>query len=575
MPATKKLPSLVEIALESLSDRILAVGFAGDSTEAPVRDWGHRLEELLSSQLENGVQDSLSRLLWTKLSLEYDSEVNAKKKRQRIRWILPSLLGPHFKGLNFSNCRMIGDKSLMVEVYKTFDSKCPNLERLSMGRSFFFKHELVAGLNQKLGKLSKLVSLKIMYIAVNPMITDISVNCPKLVELSLYGSSKIEDVSAEEISSCKNLSILDIQGTKISYVGCLYIIENCPNLEWVEHCPFNCPLPLFRTKKEMFELIKSNYEQNMTELITWTRNRKKLQLLQKLRRAKPFNIKNFWLINPKSDELRVSDQYPKLERIRLDFQFLVEVISGQLEASAGLTVLSPFVFTSTSALANFRYLDTLDLNFYDNYDNPLLDRILESCGSKLKTLIFNVDAEYRSIVDCHNMIARRCPNLTSLTFNEINETRRQDQDQETDGLLLRREADFQPHPKLLSLSLRGNCTDGRLTWLLAGSPHIRQISLDGNLERLSDSAWRDILADNQMQSLETLWFNSPTNMSMESVRQLVSCCPRLRRLGRLIHLREHAGGQRRENYLELVSRAARENWDTDITWDTPANRITF
>ena len=233
----------------------------------------------------------------------------------------------------------------------------------------------MAGLNQKLGKLSKLVSLKIMYIAVNPMITDISVNCPKLVELSLYGSSKIEDVSAEEISSCKNLSILDIQGTKISYVGCLKIIENCPNLEWVEHCPFNCDsdLPLFRTRKEMFELIKKgfvnsessqtvNYEQNLTEL----------------RRAKPFNIKNFWLFNPKSDELRVSDHCPKLERIHLDFVF--QDMSLQLEASA---------------LANFRYLDTLDLNFYDNYDNPLLDRILESCGSKLKTLIFNVDAEYR------------------------------------------------------------------------------------------------------------------------------------------------------------------------------------
>ena len=59
------------------------------------------------------------------------------------------------------------------------------------------------------------------------------------------------------------------------------------------------------------------------------------------------------------------------------------------------------------------------------------------------------------------------------------------------------------------------------------------------------------------------------------LRQLLSSCPRLRRLGRLIHLREHAGGQRRDNYLELLDTAARENWDIDITWVSPDNKITF
>ena len=58
-------------------------------------------------------------------------------------------------------------------------------------------------------------------------------------------------------------------------------------------------------------------------------------------------------------------------------------------------------------------------------------------------------------------------------------------------------------------------------------------------------------------------------------RQLLTSCPRLRRLGRLIHLREHVGGQRRDNYLDLLDRAARENWDIDITWVTPDNKITF
>ena len=56
-------------------------------------------------------------------------------------------------------------------------------------------------------------------------------------------------------------------------------------------------------------------------------------------------------------------------------------------------------------------------------------------------------------------------------------------------------------------------------------------------------------------------------------RRLLTCCPRLKRLGRLINLKEHAGGQGRDNYLELLDRKVRENWDCDITWVTPATKV--
>ena len=121
----------------------------------------------------------------------------------------------------------------------------------------------------------------------------------------------------------------------------------------------------------------------------------------------------------------------------------------------------------------------------------------------------------RSIVDCHNIIARRCPNLTSLTFNNGDYESPAFLDQETDGMLGQ---EWRPHPHLVSLSLAGYCTDGRLAWLLSGCHHIRHISLDGNLERLSDAAWSDVLAHNQMQCLETVWFNTSTNMSMATIR---------------------------------------------------------
>ena len=109
-------------------------------------------------------------------------------------------------------------------------------------------------------------------------------------------------------------------------------------------------------------------------------------------------------------------------------------------------------------LSAFNHLHTLDLNFYDNhrflytgsiwiswanflnleqehdctktsnvlfqmkiqvqiwnqlqhqimtqFRNPLFDKILKTCGTQIKTLIYNVFADYRSIVDCHNIIAK-------------------------------------------------------------------------------------------------------------------------------------------------------------------------
>jgi hypothetical protein len=226
-----------------------------------------------------------------------------------------------------------------------------------------------------------------------------------------------------------------------------------------------------------------------------------------------------------------------------------------------------------SPLVNFKNLSTLDLNFYDRNQNSLLDHILEICGSKLSTLIYNVCANYRSIVDCHNIIAQKCPNLVSLTFIGDYENAAH-LDQESDSILMRRTAEFQPHPKLEELTLGGYCTDGRLAWLLSGSHQIKSISLDGNLERLSDSSWFAIMAENKLEHLETLWFNTSTNMSMQSIKRLLEDCPRLRRVGRLIHLREHAGGARRDNLLQLLERGRQENWDVDFVWVTPNKQIT-
>ena len=73
----------------------------------------------------------------------------------------------------------------------------------------------------------------------------------------------------------------------------------------------------------------------------------------------------------------------------------------------------------------------------------------------------------------------------------------------------------------------------------------RVISLDGNLERLSDSCWLAILAENPLARLERVWLNTSTDTGLGCVTRLLEECPALTSLGRLIHLRDHAGGARR------------------------------
>ena len=50
------------------------------------------------------------------------------------------------------------------------------------------------------------------------------------------------------------------------------------------------------------------------------------------------------------------------------------------------------------------------------------------------------------------------------------------------------------------------------------------------------------------------------------VRLLLATCPRLARLGRLVHL---AGADRR-SFLELEEEARSSNWELDLVWVTPS-----
>lgn len=543
MPALCSVSSLGQLAVSSLLDLVLDRFLA--LTQGHAEAWSRDLYATLARYASPPLYADLFELLLVRLDAVFADQ---PELRPLVRILVPQLLGPQLKCLDLTRLRVVADKHLMSSLYAGMAAACPNLERLVMGQSFFFYPNLVADLNQKLEKFTKLKSLKIMYIATSDMLYDLGKLCPQLVELSLKGSGNVGDEAAEYIEQCANLHSLDIQGTKISGRGCLRILQHCPRLEWVEHCPFNCDtdVQIFKSRQEMFDIIKKVYlgEALVTE--------KKI-----LREATIFGIKNFWLFNPKSEELLLSLLCPNLEKIRLDFVF------------------QDMQFTlDPSPLGQLRNLQTLDLNFYDNTQNELFRKILETCGPQLTTLVFNVCADYRSVVDYHNVIARSCPNLTSLSFIGDYENQLH-LDQETDSLLMRRIEGAAPiHAKLEHLTLSGYCTDGRLAWILASAKRIKTIHLDGNLERLSNSSWLAVMADNPLQELESVWFNTSTNMSQEVVEALLNNCPSLRRLGRLVNLVDHRGGTRREMYFQLVERRRQNNWDLDLVWVTPTKKST-
>ena len=521
------------------------------NNEKKHEEWESDIQQHVFEHLQNiGAFEELREMLLTRLDHLF---VHNQSFRPNIRKLVPKLTGSQIKTLDFSKYPVTADKIVSKAMYLTLEKTSPNIECLKLGKSFIFQQELVKDLNSRLRELKNLVSLHINYVATPETLYEIGDICPKLKDLNVKGSTEIGDESVEYICSCKGLALLDIQGTKISGKGAFQIIQDCPKLEWLDHCPFNCDsdFKIFKSREEIFNLIKQGYKdrnipttQNDTTIATENVHFQT-------------NVKNFWLSNPTQEELLAALLLPKLEKLRLDFVF--QDMNFWLEANP---------------ISQLDKLTTLDLNFYDNHDESLFIRIINACGEKLTTLIFNVFAEYSSVVNCHNVIATKCPHLKSLTFTGDYRSGLDQEisDQEINSRLMPPATDFQPHANLEELTLGGYCTDGRLSWVLGSATKIRHIYLDGNLERLSSSSWLAILAENQMENLESVWFNTSTAMNMDAVDSLILTCQKLKRVGRLINLKEHAGGARRGDYLHLLQKSRDQNWDIEFVWVSPTRK---
>jgi len=535
MPPQKQVSRLQKIAVTSIVDRVYPKLSEINEDEA-----AGLARDLCNLVLVNNpnAYDDLLHLLLPKLADDYGID---KKSKLKVQKFLPKLLGGQLKELDFPSLCVSFDKVVMKIVYDLMDTCCTGLTKLIIGQSFYFQPELISDLGSKLIKFSKLTELKLLYVGTTAMLVNLGTSCPRLVHLSLKGSSGVDDEAVPYIIGCRNLLSLDIQGTKISGDGRLEIIENSSRIETIDHCPYNCgsDFRIFKSRREIFDLIREGYNRPDSD-----------EEEQMVKPDKNFRLKNFWLSNPKSDELICAVVFPFLETLRLDFIF------QDLEHEIDPTPLS-----------RLKSLKTLDLNFYDSARNDLFRGIIEACGHNLTSLIYNVFSEYSNVVECHNIIGGQCPNLTSLAFLgdfEYFQTR----DAETDALLIPRDSQPDPgfHSKLLNLRLGGHCTNRRLSWLLASAPNIKKIELDGDLEAITTTAWTNMLADNGLTELESVWFNTSTSIGLEAIRSLVDSCPKLNKIGRLVNLYENLADRRLHLYHELAGRARAENMDLDLVW---------
>ena len=112
MPGKKKVPSLATLTSTTLSNIVL--NSFNQTSEAAVTEWAQSLYELLAGHLQCGVYQELVQILLTKLDLDF---ANSPSLRPKARHFVPYLLGSHLKSLDFTNLRIIADKSIMKSIY--------------------------------------------------------------------------------------------------------------------------------------------------------------------------------------------------------------------------------------------------------------------------------------------------------------------------------------------------------------------------------------------------------------------------------------------------------------------------
>ncbi|XP_042230444.1 uncharacterized protein LOC121871910 isoform X2 [Homarus americanus] len=482
---------------------------------------------------------TLHRLLFDSIMTQLDPiYMRDRKVRPAAQDIIIHFINSTLRDLDFGRVKMFSEAEMCKVLYENLH-KATRLEKLVIGRSCYWRSQIFEKMSEKLVCMPHLTVLKIQYIATPEMIHGLSKTCSKLYELSLAGSENITDQQCDEIAKCAGLTLLDISGTRITGRGCWKILDAIKSLSWLRHCAFNCNSDalLFESRADLFNCIKEQLRrgENAISLV----DRPDLSL-----RDARFNLKNFWLFNPFTEDLLTSLLCPDLESLRLDFVF------QDLEGEPDLTILS-----SLTQIRN------LEANLYDRCSIDLVGRMVEGCGKRLTTLELHLADDWFFVAQAHNIVATCCPNLVTLTFSGDYKARHSLE--ECDDRL-----DFgiptPAHPHLKHLKLIGVVSDQRLNFILNHTPALHTLRMDGELEWLHDVTFATVLETNPLPNLEEMWFNVSTTVTLATVRRLLRQDNPLRCIGRLCHM----SGATMNEYQELLAQVRQRNLDIKLIWVT-------
>ena len=257
-------------------------------------------------------------------------------------------------------------------------------------------------------------------------------------------------------------------------------------------------------------------------------------------------IENFWLFNPKTEELALSRLCPAVRLLRLDFVFQDMGRSPDL-----------------AGLANLRHVTRLEINSFDAPRFSVMSEVLRQLGGQLTELALHVCDDYTATAALENSVARWCPRLERYSFTGDYSVRLPAErgDDDLDFSALRRR-----HPALRELTLGGFVTGRRLLFILAHATGLRRLRLDGELRYLDDAGFRQLVAANPLHQLIDLWINCSTALTLQALLPILfdpQCA--LRRLGRLSSLQ----GLDRAGFLQLRDQVRSLNLDLELVWVTP------
>nr|XP_045597925.1 uncharacterized protein LOC123757966 [Procambarus clarkii]XP_045597927.1 uncharacterized protein LOC123757966 [Procambarus clarkii]XP_045597928.1 uncharacterized protein LOC123757966 [Procambarus clarkii]XP_045597929.1 uncharacterized protein LOC123757966 [Procambarus clarkii] len=497
------------------------------------------LRQELSQLLTSHSHVTLHGLLFDSIMTHLDPiYMRDKRGRPAVLDIIMHFINSTLRELDFGKAKMFSEANMCKILFEHLQN-ATRLEKLIIGRSCYWRSQIFENLSSKLICMPHLTVLKIQYIGTPEMICDLSGICPKLSELSLRGSEKITDQQCKEIAQCTGLTSLDISGTRITGRGCWKILDSVKNLSWLHHCAFNCNSDslLFESRADLFNCIKEQlyHGENALSLV----NRPDLSI-----RDVRFNLKNFWLFNPFTEDLLTTVLCPYLEHLRLDFIF------QDLEDEPDV-----------STLASLSEIRKLEANLYDRCSLHLISNMVESCGERLTTLLLHLADDWFFVAQAHNVVASCCPNLVTLNFSGDYKARHSVE--ECDDRL-----DFgiptPAHPHLKHLKLIGVISDRRLHFILSHTPALETLRMDGELEWLHDATFTAVLKTNPLPYLEEMWFNVSTTVTLDTVRLLLTQDNALRHIGRLCHMAGATMGE----YQELLSQVRQQNLDVKLIWVT-------